>query len=253
MMKKNISWYDENGGFFNPGYLKERADVISPERTKIEVDFIEKLLQPGMKVFDLACGHGRHIIELARRGYEVTGLDNNSFFLDEATKAANRAQVIINYIKSDMRQIPFENEFDMVINLFTSFGYLENDEEDEKVIAQIAKALKTGGKFVIDFVNRDEIMKTFRDRNWKPMADDSMVIVERKFDMISSKNYEKRIRIWNDGRREEINRSLRLYTLTELIKMCAKYGLIFETVYGDYESNSVTVGSNRYILITQKK
>jgi SAM-dependent methyltransferase len=154
-------WYTEAGGFFGPGYLREYADLITPERTKAEVDFLEKILQlaGGVKSLDLACGHGRHTVELARRGYAMTGQDVNAFFLKEAAIAAQRAGVAVRWVHSDMRCIPFAAEFDVVLNLFAAFGYLESDTENQRVVPEVAKALRPRGKFVLDVVNRDRVMR----------------------------------------------------------------------------------------------
>ena len=82
----SVPWYTEEAGFFGPGYLREYADLTTPQRTAAEIDFLEHVLglERGAAILDLACGHGRHAIELARRGYTVTGQDINDFFLQEA-------------------------------------------------------------------------------------------------------------------------------------------------------------------------
>src|SRR3972149_5253640 len=133
---RDIPWYSEEAGLFGEVYLRTFGDLITEEQTQIETNFLETSLklQPGVKIFDLCCGHGRHSVELAKRGYNVTGQDLNSHFLTVAKESADKAGVNITWIKDDMRNIAFENEFDAVINMFTAFGYLGSDEEDQKVI-----------------------------------------------------------------------------------------------------------------------
>jgi len=114
----------------------------------------------------------------------MTGQDINASFLKNAKQSAKKAGVEVNWIKSDIRQIPFENEFDVVLNLFTSFGYLEKDEEDQKVIHQVAKALRPSGRFVIDIVNRERIVRIYGKKDWLDSADGTMIITERNFDLI---------------------------------------------------------------------
>ena len=128
----SASWYTEEGGFFGPGYLREYADLLPPERTTAEIDFLEQVvpLERGAKILVLACGHGRHAIELARRGYAMTGQDLNAFFLQEAARAATRVGVQVRWVQRNMRDIPVADEFAVVLNLFSSFGYLESDAED---------------------------------------------------------------------------------------------------------------------------
>jgi Methyltransferase domain len=100
------SWYTEEGGFFGPGYLREYADLITPERTITEVDFLENILplDRGVRMLDLACGHGRHTIELARLGYTMTGQDLNALFLEEAARTAECAGCTATCVTYHLRQ-----------------------------------------------------------------------------------------------------------------------------------------------------
>lgn len=248
-------WYAEDAGFFGQRYMEEYVRFITPERTAAQVDFLEKVLniQPGAKILDLACGHGRHSVEFARRGYQLTGQDLNSFFLKEAEKSANEAGVNVRWVQSDMRRIPFENEFDAVVNLFSSFGYLESDEEDQLVIHQVAKALRRGGQFFLDMISRDGVMRRFQERDWTELADGSVVLHERAFDFGSGRNYERRQRIWTDGKREEVQIISRMYTSTELIHMCKAAGLKATEVYGDYNGEALGLDSRRCIVIAEKE
>lgn len=252
--KQIVPWYTEEGGFFGSEYFEEYADVLTPEKTKTEVDFLEKelKLKKGAKILDLACGHGRHTVELAKRGYVMIGQDINSFFLKDAKKSAKKAGVEVRWIKGDMRQIPFENEFDVVINLFTAFGYLESDEEDQEVLHQVTEALCPNGRFVIDIVNRERIMRIYGKKDWRKLTDGTIIITERNFDLITGRNQEKRIRIHKNGKRQVSNMAIRMYTLPELISMCKKAGLRFVSVYGDYNGEVPTLDSKRCILITKK-
>lgn len=247
-------WYSEQAGFFGPGYLKGFGNNFTQGRTIVEVNFIEKVLafKKGVKIFDCPCGHGRHSIELARRGYKVTGQDINGFFLTEARKAAKRAQVSVRWIKGDMRLVSFENEFDIAFNLFTAFGYLESDEEDQRALCQVARALKRGGKFVLDVNNRDRIVHTYRERGWQQLSDGSVFITKRQFDHPTGRSLEKRMRIWRNGKREEFSLSIRMYTVLELTAMFCKAGLALKEMYGNYNSGPLTFDSKRCILVAEK-
>jgi SAM-dependent methyltransferase len=252
--KTPTSWYTEEGGFFGPGYLKEYTDLITPERTKTEVDFLENILplERGVRMLDLACGHGRHTVELARRGWMMTGQDINAFFLKEAARAAECVGVEVRWVHSDMRHIPFEEEFDIVINLFTAFGYLESDEEDQRVVQEVAKALRPMGTFVLDVINRERVIRFYRDNDWRRLEDGSVALTEGKFDVVTGRNYERRLRIWQDGTREEFSIVVRMYTLTELIALCTMAGLKFKEVYGSYKGEPLGLDSPRCILIAEK-
>lgn len=252
---KQKPWYAEDSGLWGETYLDEYQDTLTPERTLADVDFLERELhlEKGMKILDLCCGHGRHTIELAKRGYQMTGLDLNSFFLDKAKRDAEATDVTIDWVKSDMREVPFENEFDVVVNLFTAFGYLESDEEDQKVLQQVAKALKPGGQFTLDVINRDRIMRVFNPHDGKALADGSLAVTEREFDFTTSRNNERRVRMWPDGRKNDVKLSLRMYSLHELIKMCHAASLEYTASFGGSDSSVFDFNSMRLVLLTQKK
>lgn len=234
--------------------MEEYADILTPEQTNAEVDFLEKILhlERGIKILDLACGHGRHTVELARRGYAMTGQDINAFFLKEAAKSAKRSGVQVRWVKSDMRRIPFVEEFDVVVNLYTAFGYLESDEEDQRVIHAVSKALRPAGTFVLDVINRERVIRRFREKDWKELADGSFAFYEGTFDFMSGRTYERRLRIWKDGKREEAPTVVRMYTLRELIGLCNAAGLRFKEAHGGYHGEAPGLDSPRCILIAEK-
>lgn len=105
-------------------------------------------LDKPMKILDLACGHGRHANRLAELGHSVTGVDITSGFLEIAKKDAQERGVSVEYVQGDMREISFKEEFDRVLLLFTAFGYFE-DEENFKVLENVAQALKPGDYSVL--------------------------------------------------------------------------------------------------------
>ena len=113
-------WYQT---FFGEDYLRI-YHFLTPERTRREVEGIIKLLglPEGKAILDLCCGHGRHPVSLAKRGYWMTGQDLSAVFLEHGRAAAEAEGVAVRWVESGMRQIPFEDEFDAIINIFTAFG-----------------------------------------------------------------------------------------------------------------------------------
>ncbi len=152
-----------------------------------------------------------------------------------------------------MREIPFKEKFDVVLNLFTAFGYFEKEEDNQKVFFEIAKSLKQKGLFILDVNNPYYLISHFQPRDFFEVEGDSAFLSERSFDFINSRIKEYRIFIARNKKRRENHLSIRLYNLPELITMCRKAGLIFKECYGDYEKKPVDFNTNRYILITQKK
>lgn len=108
-------------------------------------------LPQGSSVLDLCCGMGRHSLALADAGYKVTGVDLSNVLLREARAADSEGRV--SWHQGDMREVPLDESYDAVMNLFTSFGYFEKDEEQLKVLKEIYRLLKPGGRFIIDYLN----------------------------------------------------------------------------------------------------
>jgi SAM-dependent methyltransferase len=139
-------WYKD---FFENWYLDFYLPQarFKPFYIKKEVAFIKRVLNlpKGAKILDLCCGHGRHLLPLAKTGYQMTGLDLSKKTLAILAKSAKNKKIKARIIRSDMRKIPFKNEFDAIINMFTAFGYLETDYEKFKVLKAVAQALKPVG------------------------------------------------------------------------------------------------------------
>lgn len=139
------------------------------EDTNRQVDFLaEKLgLKSGAKILDLACGFGRHSLELARRGFDVTGVDITPDYIDFAKKTAEKEKLNAHFICSDIREVGFENEFDAVLNMADgAVGYLENDEENLKIFKAVSRALKSGGRHFMDIMNADYADSHFPCKLW---------------------------------------------------------------------------------------
>lgn len=139
------------------------------EDTKRQADFlIEKLgLKGGERILDLACGFGRHSLELARRGFDVTGIDITPDYIKHASVQAEKEKLGARFICSDIRELNFENEFDAVLNMADgAIGYLENDEENLKIFKVVSKALKHGGKHFMDIMNGSYAETHFPCKLW---------------------------------------------------------------------------------------
>jgi SAM-dependent methyltransferase len=244
-------WYKT---FFGEDYLDIYEPVLTPERALREVDGIVNLLAlpQGSSIFDLCCGHGRHAIPLAQHGYQVTGLDLSEVFLREAEKEALARGVHIDWLHGDMRNIPFENEFDAVINIFTAFGYLEDQGEDQNVLRQVFKALKPGGLFLIEIVHREGLMRHYASQHIEHHPDGLIVLEERSFDLLTSRNEVQITMIHIDGQRTKYGHSLRVYTLTELVQLLTIAGLQVKAYFGAWDGSELTIDSFRLILLAQK-
>jgi SAM-dependent methyltransferase len=244
-------WYRE---FFDDLYLRVYQPLEAPEQVRREVDFIVKALDlpAGAKVLDLCCGQGRHSLELARRGFQVVGVDLSEALLYAARKRAESEGLSVTFLHCDMREIDFADEFDAVINMFTSFGYLESEAEDEKVLGKVAQALKSGGKFLLDVVNRDRLVRDFQAREWHAADEGWLVLEERTFDHLSGRMETRWVCVARDGVRYERLSSVRLYTTSELRTMLERAGLKVTNLFGDYDGSPYSWDSQRLIVVSCK-
>jgi SAM-dependent methyltransferase len=240
--------------FFDDDYLRIYRPMLTPERTAHEAEFIEWALslEPASAVLDLACGYGRHAVEMARRGHRVTGMDFNAHYLEIAAGDARAAGVEVRWVPGDMRALPFDREFDAVYSFFTSFGYY-SDEENERVIAGIACALREGGRFLIDMANRDWFLSHPQQRIWNQREDGSLLVEEVSLDLVGSRVTSRQILIEPaGGPRVTKEYDLRTYTCAELAALCARYGLEVTGVWGSAEREPYSLESRRLILVVRR-
>jgi SAM-dependent methyltransferase len=244
-------WYRE---FFDDLYLRVYQPLEAPEQVRREVDFIVKALDlpAGAKILDLCCGQGRHSLELARRGFQVVGVDLSEALLYAARKRAESEGLDATFLQRDMREIDFNDEFDAVINMFTSFGYLESEVEDEKVLVKVAQALKSGGKFLLDILNRDRIVRNFQEHGWRAADEGWLVLEERTFDHLSGRIETRWVCVARDGVRYERLSSIRLYTASELRMMLEQAGLKVTGLFGNYDGSPYSWDSQRLIVVASK-
>jgi SAM-dependent methyltransferase len=216
--------FDLHSVFDVDDYMFVYRDDLTGERSDAEIAMWTTLLELNspLKILDLACGFGRHANRLAALGHSVMGVDVTSGFLELARQEAESLGVQVEYRQADMRQINFVEEFDRVLLLFTSFGYFE-DDENAKVMENMARALKPGGMLGLDIPNRDVIVRDLPASHVIEKGD-SLIINRLSFDMLTGRFHNRRIVI-RDGVRKDKPHSIRLYTATEIREMLKRVGL----------------------------
>ncbi|MDH5561388.1 MAG: methyltransferase domain-containing protein [Deltaproteobacteria bacterium] len=156
---------------FTSLYLKTDGDVVEdPQITKNEVDLFLDILAPkaDSTFLDLCCGHGRHSLEIMRRGYHIDGFDRSHFLIRKARKSAKKANLNIKFKEGDARKLPFQVDlFDYVLILGNSFGYFESTDDDLRVLREVSKILKPYGKLLIDIADGDFLKQNFQPRSWE--------------------------------------------------------------------------------------
>jgi SAM-dependent methyltransferase len=151
------------------GWTLDIKDQSWVEDTENQVDFIVKTLALTGKerILDLACGFGRHSLSLARRGFSVVGVDFTKAYIDDAIKTAASSALKVDFLLADIRNVEFNSEFDVVLNLADgAIGYFHTDEENLKTFDVISKALKPGGKHFMDICNAEHAELFFPKRHW---------------------------------------------------------------------------------------
>src|SRR5271166_2155207 len=202
MVSQGSAWYVD---FFRGDYLSVYGHMFTEERAEKESAFVARALElkPGALVLDLCCGQGRHAVQLAKRGLKVTGLDLNPEYLQLASKAAKAGKVTIETVAADMRKIPFENKFDAIVNMYSSFGYLESEAEDLKVLESAARALKANAQLLLDMLNREWAIDNYIQNDWHTGADGTLYVERRDLDLATSRMHVHFIVVDASGSRRE--------------------------------------------------
>jgi SAM-dependent methyltransferase len=233
------NWFE---GFFESEWLDYLA--LGRKSTEAEVDLlVEELgIGPGSRVLDLACGRGRIAIPLAQRGMRVTGVDLSPRSLELARRDAATAGVALELIESDMREIDFDPEFDAAYNVYSSFGYFEEQADDERVLHAVARSLKRGGAFLIDTVNPIALERVFHEREWREFDDGTLMLEQIDHDRLAGRHNTTWTFVRPDGTRSEQRFSLRLYTAPELCRMFAAAGLDVDGAWGSWQRTDLGDG-----------
>src|SRR5262249_27863779 len=229
---------------------------LTQRQTEREAQFVAESLgvPPGTTgaLLDLGCGYGRHAMELAQKGYKVTGLDLSLPLLIRAADAARRSSLSLDFIHRDMREMTFENEFDAAYCMFASFGYFD-DDTNRKVAANLQRALKPGGKVLIDVVNRDYLTKDLPTRVWW-QGEGCVVLEEVDFNYFTSRLQVQRSIVFEDGRQSEQEISIRSYSLHEIGKVLHHAGFRVIEVSGSLSLRGRFFGTeSRQILVVAEK
>lgn len=245
-------WY---ASFFGQDYLDVYDYQFTDERARKETEFAARVLglQKGERVLDLCCGQGRHAVLLAAMGMEVTGLDLSEQYLRLTQDAARAQGVQVPVVHADMRAIPFRSHFDAVVNMFSSFGYLESEAEDARVMTAVRDALKPGGRALFDLLNRDWVVDNYIQNDWHQGADGTLYLEHRELDLLTSRNHVTFTAITPDGKRREIGgHHIRLYTLREAAGIIEAAGLTYEAVYGGFEGEAYGIDTRRMIIVARR-
>ncbi len=197
-------------------------------------------------ILDLACGAGRHSNYLATKGFKVTGLDLSAESIERAKANAHQNA---SFGVADMRELGYKAEFDHVLNLFTSFGYFDDFADNLKVLQGVFKALKPGGRFVLDYLNPARVQAGLVPEERIEREGVTFEITRR----IESERVKKRIAITDGDQQQVHEESVQLIESPQLQKMLKDSGFLVQQIWGNYELKPYQPSASpRMIFLSQK-
>jgi len=233
-------WFEVAFGELYPVVYSHRDDAAASD----EMAFAARMLAlaPGERVLDVGCGNGRHLRALAGRGLHAFGLDLSQELLRQVGDGERVA-------RGDMRALPFEDDaFHACLSLFTSFGYFETDAADARVLTEIARVLRPGGRYLIDYLDAKAVVAGIVPHTERSSGE-QRILEERT---IQDGRVKKRVRITGPSREPvEYQESVRLYTAAELEGMLAAAGLSVRGAWGSLDGRPAGQG-DRCVIAAEK-
>jgi len=244
------TWYEDESFWktFAPTmFNQERLDV-----TAEEINHIVKLLalEKGAKILDLCCGIGRHSLELARRGYQVVGVDLTEEYLAKARRQAESEGLNVKFVRNDMRQFCQIENFDVVINMFTAFGYFETQAENKRVLVNIHCSLRKGGTLIIDMIGKEVLARIYQERDWH--EEDGRIFL-RECKMQQNWSWaDNRWIVLENGKIREFRFGHRIYSAVEITDLLKECGFSSVSIYGDLKGADYDHNAKRLIAVARK-
>jgi len=227
-------------------------DCDRRQRARREIDSIARMvgLAPGSTVLDIPCGPGRHLLQLAQRGYHVTGVDGSAEHLDEAARCLSSAGLRADLVHADVREFVRGEAFELALHLCTSFGDLDDEAEDARFLAHIGASLQPGGRLVLQLLTRETALASVpaservgdggaRLTEWAKLLEDGAAI-------------ERHCVVDREGERLEFIAAHRLYGVYDLVGLLEDVGFCRVAVFGDFDGRPLTALSAFAVLVATR-
>jgi ubiquinone/menaquinone biosynthesis C-methylase UbiE len=238
--------------FFSDFYLRAYAADEESDKAERQALGAARLagLEPEAELIDVPCGYGRHSIPLGRAGYKVTGVDRSAALLEEARRRTGHERWP-KLVQADYRELPFPDaSFDAALNLFSSLGFL-GIEEDTRVLAEIGRVLRPGGRLVLESMHRDLLVLRWSDSDWRLMGEGRLLLEQRTFDAASGIATTTMTLIEGNGERESRTWSVRIYAVTELLAMLERAGFAEAKCYGEFDGSEFGIRT-RLVIVARR-
>jgi SAM-dependent methyltransferase len=226
----------------------------SHEMTVQEAEQILALvaLPPGAAVLDLCCGPGRHTIEFARRGFQVTGVDRTARYIEAARAAAIRAGLNVELVQEDMRRFQRPGAFTLALNMFSSFGYFAQTAEDLQVLRHLHASLQPGGNLLLEMVGKELVARDFQTRTWHRHAKYEEYLLEERHIQDGWDVVENHWTWLRGSERQVFRWHIRLYSGTELRALLSQAGFARVRLYGSLAGTPYDQSAQRLVAVATK-
>jgi len=241
-----MNWFEN---WFDSNYYHILYKNRDSGEARLLIDSILNKIKPikNASFLDLGCGSGRHAIYLNKQGFYVDGLDLSKKSLTQAKQYENKK---MQFFQKDMRDLNYQNKYDVIINLFTSFGYFEKESDNRQVFRNISEALKDKGYFIIDFLNSKKIIHNLKHNEIKKI-DNITFKISRRHD---NKFVYKNIYITDKKNNYTFTEKVRLIKEEEFVNYSKNLHMKLINTFGDYNLNKYEEKlSDRLIMIFQKE
>jgi SAM-dependent methyltransferase len=245
-------WFENKAFWSEMAPFMFHADRLAGTAKQVDAVLTLVKAEPRCKILDLCCGPGRHSLELARRGFQVTGVDLNDTYIAMASQdAASENLTGVEFLTSDMRAFRRTSAFDGILNMFTSFGYFSDPQDDRRVVENVFAGLKSGGWFLLEVKGKEALAKEFRQYDWYEEPDGTKFLQARTvrpgWDWITTK--------WTVIQGQEIREHSfehRLYSAVELSALLRAVGFASVEVFGDTTGKPYD-HTARYLVVLARK
>lgn len=246
------NWYVADSAIWGERYMNEKENILTQERNVKEASIIVKHLpKKCKKILDAPCGYGRITNNLAGRGFDLTGIDISSYFIDLAKKEARNKNLKVSYVMGDIFKKNVSGKFDAVLNIFTSIGYLDSEKKNELFIKKLCHYVRSGGRLIIETLNPIAILANYKEKETLKLRSGTKLYFNRFFDVNTATSVTK-IREIKKGKSKELVHIIRLYFPHELISICSKYGFKLITILDQNGRKKDIKNSLRIWLVFEK-
>jgi SAM-dependent methyltransferase len=248
--RRRKEWFDDDVFWQDlyPYMFPEQRFAQAPQ----QIEGVLSLTEPsGNTALDLCCGPGRCSIALARAGFRVTGVDRTRYLLDKARAKARTARVKVEWVRMDMRDFVRPDVFDLVLSMFTSFGYFDDKREDVQVLGNILANLKAGGVCLIDVMGKERLAKILQPTTCDVLPDGTKLVQRHEI-------FDGWTRVRNEwilirkGKARSFTFHHTIYSGQELRDRMEQVGFTDVCLYGNLEGAPYGPDAHRLIAVGRK-